>query len=116
MDGAAGLTADSGEVRFTGRLLAFENLVGLKAALDLSGSIGRDRIAARVRELNGAFREGAATIPGVTLHTPRDPEISGGLSCFEVRGSKPDHVAELLHAKSIRTNSSPYKISYARVG
>ena len=99
-----------------GGFLPYENLLGIKAAVDFHGSIGRDQIAARIRELNGAFREGAAAIAGVTLHTPRDPEISGGLSCFEVRGLKPDQVAERLSEKNIRTNSSPYKVSYARVG
>ena len=59
--------------------------------------------------------EGAASIPGVTLHTPRDPELSGGISCFEVRGLEPEQVAERLSEKRIRTNPSPYKISYARV-
>jgi selenocysteine lyase/cysteine desulfurase len=99
-----------------GGFLAYENLLGIKAAVEFHRSIGRDRIAARVRELNSAFRDGAATIPGVTLHTPRDPEVSGGLSCFEVRGLKPEEVAERLSEKRIRTNSSPYKVSYARVG
>jgi len=99
-----------------GGFLPFENLLGVKAAVEFHRSIGRDQIAARVRELNGAFREGAATIAGVTLHTPRDPEVSGGLSCFEVRGLKPEEVAERLSEKRIRTNSSPYKVSYARVG
>jgi isopenicillin-N epimerase len=52
---------------------------------------------------------------GVTLHTPRDPELSGGLSCFEVAGVKPEEVARRLAEKRIRTSSSPYKVSYARV-
>jgi len=99
-----------------GGFVAFENLLGVKAAIDFHRAIGRDQIASRVRELNSAFRDGAATIPGVTLHTPRDPEVSGGLTCFEVRGLKPDAVAEKLNEKRIRTNSSPYKVSYARVG
>jgi selenocysteine lyase/cysteine desulfurase len=99
-----------------GGFLAYENVLGVKAAVDFQRSIGRDQIAARVRELNSAFREGAATIPGVTLHTPRDPEVSGGLSCFEVRGLKAEAVAEKLSEKAIRTSSSPYKVSYARVG
>jgi selenocysteine lyase/cysteine desulfurase len=99
-----------------GGFLPYENLLGVKAAVEFHRSIGRDQIASRVRELNAAFRDGAATIPGVTLHTPRDPEASGGLSCFEVRGLKPEEVAERLSEKKIRTSSSPYKVSYARVG
>jgi len=77
--------------------------------------VDRDRIAARVRDLNAAFREGAARIKGVTLHTPRDPDLSGGISSFEVAGQKADDVARRLEEKKIRTNSSPYKVSYARV-
>ena len=50
------------------------------------------------------------------MHTPRAADVSGGLSCFEVAGLKPEVVAERLSAKRIRTNSSPYKVSYARVG
>jgi len=99
-----------------GGFLAFENLLGVKPAIELHRSIGRDRIAARVRELNGAFREGAASIPGVTLHTPRDPDVSGGISCFEVRGLTAEAVAARLSERRIRTTTSPYKVSYARVG
>jgi selenocysteine lyase/cysteine desulfurase len=99
-----------------GGFLAFENLLGVKAAVELHQSIGRDHIAARIRELNSAFREGAAKIPGVTLHTPNDPEVSGGITCYEVRGLKPSEVEERLNEKRIRTTTSPYKVSYARVG
>ena len=98
-----------------GGFVAYEHVLGIKAAVDFHRAIGRDRIAARIRELNSAFREGAAAIPGVTLHTPRDPDLSGGISCFEVRGLEPEQVAERLSAKRIRTNPSPYKVSYARV-
>ena len=99
-----------------GGFLAFEYLLAVRHAVELHRAIGRDKIAARVTELNAAFREGAASIPGITLHTPRDPEVSGGLSCFEVRGVKAEDVARRLATKRIRTNSSPYKTSYARVG
>jgi isopenicillin-N epimerase len=77
--------------------------------------IGRDRIAARIRELNGAFRESAKRIAGLTLHTPSDPELSAGLSCFEVQGVKPGEIDSRLAAKKIRTNASPYRVSCARV-
>jgi selenocysteine lyase/cysteine desulfurase len=98
-----------------GGFLAYEHVLAIPAAVELHRAIGRDRIAARIAELNGAFREGAAKLPGVTLHTPRDPKLSGGLSCFEVAGLTPEQVTERLAAQKIRTNSSPYKISYARV-
>lgn len=98
-----------------GGFLAFEHLLAVPAAVELHQAVGRDQIAARIRELNTGFREGAANIAGVTLHTPRDPELSGGVSCFEVAGITAERVAERLAEKRIRTSSSPYKVSYARV-
>jgi selenocysteine lyase/cysteine desulfurase len=98
-----------------GGFLAFEHLLAVPAAVELHRSIGRDRIAARVRELNTAFREGAAKLPGVTLHTPRDPDLSAGISCYEVAGVQADEVVRRLQARRIRTTTSPYKVFYARV-
>jgi selenocysteine lyase/cysteine desulfurase len=98
-----------------GGFLAFEHLLAIPAAVELHRSIGRDHIAARIRELNSAFREGVGKIPGVTLHTPVDPEASAGISCFEVKGLKPDEVEMKLANGNFVTNSSPYKISYPRV-
>ena len=98
-----------------GGFVAYEHVLAVPAAVELHRTIGRRNIAARVAELNGAFREGAAIIPRLTLHTPRDPALCGGLSCFEVAGLTADGVTERLTAKRIRTTSSPYKVSYARV-
>lgn len=98
-----------------GGFLAYEHLLAVRQAVELHRTIGRTKIASRIAELNSAFREGAAGIAGVTLHTPRDPALSGGLSCFEVKGLTAEEVAKRLAAKRIRTNSSPYKVSYARV-
>jgi selenocysteine lyase/cysteine desulfurase len=98
-----------------GGFIAFEHLLAVPAAIELHRTIGRDRIAARVAELNAAFREEAAKIAGLTLHTPRDPELSGGMSCFEVAGVPAHDVAVRLAERRIRTNSSPYRTSYARV-
>ena len=98
-----------------GGFLAYEYLLAVRQAVELHGSIGRAKIAARVAELNGALRDGLANIPGVTLHTPRDPDLSGGLSCFEVKGLSAEDVAKRLAVKKVRTSSSPYKVSYARV-
>src|SRR5213075_2513165 len=75
----------------------------------------RRQVPGRIAELNAAFREGAARVPGVTLHTPRDPSLSEGISCFEVRGLAPGQVVARLAEKKLRTTTSPYKVSYARV-
>lgn len=98
-----------------GGFMAYEHLLAVPAAVQLHRTIGRDNIAARIAELNAAFREGAARLPGVTLHTPRDPSLSAGISCFEVRGMTPGEVVARLAQKKIRTTTSPYKVSYARV-
>ena len=98
-----------------GGFLAYEHVLAIPAAVQLHRTIGRGNIAARIAELNGAFREAAVKIPRLTLHTPRDPALSGGLSCFEMAGLTADQVTERLTARRIRTTSSPYRVSYARV-
>ena len=98
-----------------GGFLAFEYFLAIPAAVELHRSIGRDQIAQRVAELNTAFREGAASIRGVTLHTPRDPGLSAGISCFEVAGLSAEAVTQRLAERKLRTNNSPYRTSYARV-
>jgi len=98
-----------------GGFVAFEHLLAIPAAVALHQEIGRDRIAARIRELNTVFRENAVKITGLTLHTPRDPELSAGISCFEVSGVKAEEIVNRLAGNRIRTSSSPYKVSYARV-
>jgi isopenicillin-N epimerase len=98
-----------------GGFMAYEHLLAVPAAVELHRTIGRDRIAGRIAELNAAFREGAARLPGVTLHTPRDPALSAGISCYELRGMTPAQVVGRLAQKKIRTTTSPYKVSYARV-
>lgn len=98
-----------------GGFVAYEYVLGIPAAIELHRTIGRDQIAARIAQLNAAFREGASTIRGVTLHTPRDPRLSAGISCFEVAGLSADAVAQRLAERKFRTSSSPYKRSYARV-
>ena len=98
-----------------GGFVAFEHLLAVPAAVELHRTIGRDRVAARIRELNGSFREGASRIAGLTLHTPRDPEVSGGISCIEMAGLKSDELETRLAAKKIRASAALYKVSYVRV-
>jgi selenocysteine lyase/cysteine desulfurase len=90
-------------------------LLAVPAAIELQHTIGRDHIAARIAELNGTFRREASKLPNVTVHTPLDPSLSGGITCFEVRGLGAEDVTQRLAALKIRTTSSPYKVSYPRV-
>ena len=98
-----------------GGFVAYEHVLAIPAAVELHRAIGRPALAGRIAELNAAFREGAARLPHVTLHTPRDPALAGGISCFDVAGLSADAVMRRLAAQRIRTSSSPYVRSYARV-
>jgi len=98
-----------------GGFIAYEHMLAIPAAVELHHWIGRAQIASRIAELNDTFRREVVKIPGVTLHTPLDASLSGGLSCFEVAGMKPEDVTAALAARKIRTVSSPYRVSYARV-
>lgn len=94
---------------------AFEHFWAIPAAIDFHRAIGPERVAARIRELNGAVKEGLATMPHVRLHTPRAPEFSAGINCFEVEGLRPGAVVDRLLEKRIIATTSPYRVSYARL-
>ena len=98
-----------------GGFLAYEHQWAVGAAFRMHQQIGRARIAARIRELNGRCKEGLAQIRGVKLHTPRDPGLSAGICCFEVQGLSPDAVVKDLLARRIVASTSPYRVSYARL-
>src|SRR6185503_3581622 len=76
------------------------------AAFHFHAKIGRKRIADRIRALNTQCKDGLAKIDGVTLHTPRDPALSAGVICFEVKR---------LLEKRIIASTSPYRVTYARL-
>lgn len=98
-----------------GGFLAYEHQWAMGAAFRMHQQIGRARIAARIRELNGRCKAGLAEIRGVKLHTPRDPALSAGICCFEVKGLSPDAVVKELLARRIVASTSPYRVSYARL-
>lgn len=97
-----------------GGFLAYEHFFALPAAAELHRAIGRTAIAARIAELNIQVRAGLAKIPGLTLHTPRDPALAAGINCFEIAGLAVNEVVHRLVGKRIRATASPYAVSYAR--
>jgi isopenicillin-N epimerase len=98
-----------------GGFQAFEHQWAMGAAFRFHQTIGRARIAARIRELNDRCKAALASIPKVTLHTPRDPALSAGICCFEVAGLKPEEVVKRLRERRIVASTSPYRVSYARL-
>jgi selenocysteine lyase/cysteine desulfurase len=94
---------------------AYEHHWGLASAFALQQQLGRPRVAGRIAELNGRIKDGLATIPGLTLHTPRDPALSAGICCFELKGKTPDRVVEAMLQRKVLASSSPYAVSYARL-
>jgi isopenicillin-N epimerase len=59
--------------------------LAVSSAISFQSAIGKDVIRDRIRSLAARFREGAMTIPGVTLCTPRSTEFSGGITTLKVR-------------------------------
>jgi selenocysteine lyase/cysteine desulfurase len=66
-------------------------------------------VVARIAALNTCCKDGLAAMPHVTLHTPRDRELSAGIICFDVDGMAPD-AARLLE-KRVVASASPYRVS-----
>ncbi len=98
-----------------GGFCAFEHLFAMDAAFALHEQLGRARVASRIAELNGRFRNELASMKGITLHTPIAAPLAGGIVCFEVAGVTPDQVVERLKARRIVASTSPYAVEYARV-
>jgi len=105
----------SGTVATPGGFTAYEHQWAMAAAFRFQQAIGPARAAARIRELNQQVRAGLAAMPRVTLHTPRDPEVSAGIVCFEVAGLSPDDVVKRLLERKVVASTSPYKTTYARL-
>jgi selenocysteine lyase/cysteine desulfurase len=94
---------------------SFEHRWALDRAFALHQEIGKARVAARIQELNSQLKDGLATMPHVTLYTPRDPTLSAGLVCFDVAGLAPDAVVARLLERRIVATTTPYSPSYARL-
>jgi selenocysteine lyase/cysteine desulfurase len=109
-------SAPNNALRMTpGGFAAFEHQWAMGAAVRFHEAIGRDRIGYRIRQLNDQLKDGLAALPRVRLHTPRDPQLSAGITCFEIDGIAPDDVVKRLLERGIVASTSPYKVTYARL-
>lgn len=98
-----------------GGFVAFEYQWGMVEAFRFHEQIGRQAIAARIHELNGRLKDGLSEMPGITLHTPRDPALSAGIVCFEMIGLEPKEVVQRLLDRKVIASTTPYGVPYARL-
>ncbi|KXI30805.1 aminotransferase class V-fold PLP-dependent enzyme [Paraglaciecola hydrolytica] len=112
-----GMTQDQvpiGEHMSPGGFHSFEHRWALPEAFKLHLQLGKDKVQARIHQLNQQTKQGLAKMPHVTLYTPASSELSSGLVCFDVKGMSADAVVEKMHGKGIIMSSTPYRQSYAR--
>jgi selenocysteine lyase/cysteine desulfurase len=95
---------------------AFEHVWALPAAFAFHEQIGKARVARRVRELATRLKDGLAGVRGVTLVTPRAPELSAGLVCADIAGVEPGEAVQRLRAAGISASVTPYAERHVRLG
>jgi selenocysteine lyase/cysteine desulfurase len=103
-----------GEHMSPGGFHAFEHRWALPEAFELHLQLGKDKVQARIHELNTLTKRGLAEMPHVVLHTPMSPALSSGLVCFDVAGMRPEEVVKRLHQQGIIMSATPYRRSHAR--
>ncbi|MFJ6167523.1 aminotransferase class V-fold PLP-dependent enzyme [Micromonospora orduensis] len=114
--GFPGDPAPPGQAATPGGFHTFEHRWALAEAFAFHKAIGRDRIAARTRELATALKAGLAGIRGLKLATPRSPHLSAGLVCCEVPGIDVNEAVARLRELKVVASSTPYEPSLLRFG
>jgi selenocysteine lyase/cysteine desulfurase len=95
-------------IEFTpGGFVDFEHRWALTEAFELHREIGAARIAARVRQLNTFLKEGLRRMPSVIVHTPSTPELSAGITCFEIEHRAAADVVAELRTRSVIVTATP---------
>lgn len=96
---------------------SFEHRWAVAEAFKFHSAIGKDRISARIHDLNSLAKAEMAKVPKVKIHTPRSAELSAGIIAFEVDGYTPEQVVKRLHDRQIIASVVPgfYSPLLARV-
>jgi isopenicillin-N epimerase len=98
-----------------GGFKAFEHQWAMAEAFAFHQEIGKQAVAERIHVLASQAKEGLAGMGHIRLHTPRAPELSSGIVCFEVSGMSPAAAVRRLRARGIISSTTPYSPSYARL-
>jgi len=74
-------------------------IYALDEALNFQNAIGKTRIERRVKALSSYLRRELSEIPGIKVHTPSDPYLSGGLTAFSLKGVDPVRIVNFVREK-----------------
>jgi selenocysteine lyase/cysteine desulfurase len=106
-----------GSLATPGGYHSFEHRWAVTEAFEFHRAIGRDRIAARIREQATRLKDGLAGIRNVRLVTPRDPNLSAGLvMCALPTVSPAEAVGRLRADHKIAASVTPYAEPLLRFG
>jgi len=96
---------------------SYEHRWALTEAFAFQTAIGRDRIAARIRDQATRLKEGLAGVGSVTVVTPKDPELSAGLVMCRVAALSPREAVDRLRAEHrVVASVTPYDDPLLRFG
>ena len=100
-----------------GGFKSYEHRWAVEQAFRFHLEIGKQRIAARIHELNRMCKEGLAGISRVRIATPVSEELSSGIICFDVDGMDPYQVVSRLRASKVVASVVPpfYKPLHVRL-
>ncbi|MEO1085088.1 MAG: aminotransferase class V-fold PLP-dependent enzyme, partial [Acidobacteriota bacterium] len=94
-------------LRFPGGVLPYEYHFALADAFTLHMDLGKDVVEKHTVGLARRLKDGLASVPGVTVVTPRKRSLSSGIVCCGLADQKPgDVVDRLRHEHNIRASVS----------
>ncbi|MEU0396936.1 hypothetical protein ABZ208_29920 [Streptomyces sp. NPDC006208] len=77
------------------------------AALALARGAGAQAVAQPgAGQLSTRVKQGLSGMRGATVHTPADPELSAGITCFSVAGHTHQQVVDHAAAHRVRLSTS----------
>ena len=74
--------------------------MAIGTAVDFHNGIGSARKFERLHYLQRYWTDKVREMPGVTVHTPKDPKYSGAIALVSVEGMTPAEVDSALFAKA----------------
>ncbi|MFI1258690.1 aminotransferase class V-fold PLP-dependent enzyme [Streptomyces netropsis] len=93
---------------------AYEHRWALAEAFDFQLTLGKDKVAARIADLNTHCHGRLAEIDGISLRTPADRTMRSGMTCFDVTDRDPAQIVAALENAHVMAGQTPYRSSAVR--